>query len=91
MTILAQIKDKIREGKFRFSLHCLEELYDEGFTEQDAVKAIRNAPDFDKLTEDLSHVRYVLFGRAGDGRDLNVVVFFSQGTLVIKTAYEELG
>ena len=61
-TILAKIKRKLRDGDFRFSLHCLEELYDESFSEEDALTAIKNALDFDKLTEDESHIRHVLYG-----------------------------
>ena len=34
--VLTKIKRKLREGDFRFSLHCLEELFSDSFTEEDA-------------------------------------------------------
>ena len=88
--VLTKIKRKLREGDFRFSLHCLEELFSDSFTEEDAIAAINSAMEFDKLSDDESHVRYVFHGRARDGRALSVVIFLSQGTVVLKTAYEDI-
>ena len=36
-TILTKISHKIRDGDFRFSLHCLEELYNDLFLKIDEV------------------------------------------------------
>ncbi len=86
-TILSRIKQKVRAGNFVISGHCQDELENDFLSVSDAVKAILNA-EFDKLTDDESHVRYVLYGEARDGRALDVIVMIHQGTVILKTAYE---
>ena len=78
----------MRDGNFVLSQHCRIELEVDGFSREDAKTAILNAKEFDNMTGDESHVRYVLFGTANDGRALNVVLFIHKGTVVVKTAYE---
>lgn len=86
--ILTKIQRKVLQGEFEFSYHCLLELADEDFMPSDAITAILNAKEFDKLTEDESHFRYALYGFANDGRAMKVVVFLSQGRVFIKTIHE---
>ena len=88
VSILTKIQRKILQKNFKPSFHCLKELKDEYFDLEDAVTAILNAKEFDKLTADESHIRYVLYGYARDGRAMKVTVFLSQGQVVIKTIYE---
>ncbi|HXH70734.1 MAG TPA: DUF4258 domain-containing protein [Pyrinomonadaceae bacterium] len=87
-SILTKIQRKVLQGDFDFSFHCLLELAEENFEPSDAVSAILNAKDFDKLTDDESHIRYVLYGYANDGRAMKIVVFLSQRRVFIKTIYE---
>lgn len=88
-TIFTRIRRKIRDGDFLVKGHVLDELEQDGFAELDAVAAILNASEFDKLTDDESHIRYIFYGNARDGRALTVVVTIHQGTVILKTAYED--
>lgn len=87
--ILTKIKEKVRNGNFVVSGHCLDELENENFEALDAIKAIQGSTRFDKLTDDETHIRYRIFGRSRDRRDLTVVVMIVQGTVILKTAYED--
>ncbi len=89
--IFTRIQRKIRDGNFLAKGHVLDELEGDGFAELDAVSAILNAVEFDKLTDDESHVRYIFYGQARDHRRLAVVVTIHQGTVILKTAYEDIG
>ena len=86
-----RIKRNIREGNYIVSQHCRKELAEDGFLVQDAVAAILSSVECDIFTDDESHVRYVLYGQARDGRLLAVVVMIHQGTVILKTAYESFG
>lgn len=88
-SILTKIQGKVLQKNYNPSFHCLKELKDEYFILDDAVCAILNAKEFDKLTDDESHIRYVLYGYAKDGRAMKVTIFLSQGQVVIKTIYED--
>lgn len=88
---LPRIKLKVRSGDYIVSNHCSDALADEGFSDDDAVFAVLKAREYAKLTGDETHVRYVIYGTARDGRALDVVVFTHQGTVVFKTAYESIG
>ncbi len=81
----------MRDGNFLVSGHALDQLEQDGFAELDAVAAILSASEFDKVTDDESHIRYVFSGNARDGRVLTVVVIVHQGTVILKTAYEDFG
>lgn len=87
-TILAKIKRYVRSGHAEIEGHALIELRNDGFTAADAKHAILSAAEFEELTGDPSHIRYVLYGEASDGRPLNIVVFFQGRSVKIKTAYE---
>ena len=89
-SVFIRIRRKIRDGNFLAKRHALDELEGDGFAELDAVAAILNAAEFDKLTDDESHVRYVFYGHARDDRPLAVVVTIHQGTVILKTAYEDI-
>ena len=87
-TILSRIKRAIRSGDYQIGLHCLDEIAADDLTIAEVISAILNATDFDKLTEDESHVRYRIFGLSATNREVIAIVFFSQGTLYLKTVYE---
>ena len=87
-TILSKVRRAIRNGDYQIGEHCFQEIAADGLTVADVISAILNASEFDKLTDDESHVRYRLFGLGSTEREIVVIVFFSQGTLFLKTAYE---
>lgn len=62
-TALSKIKRSIRDGEFRVGAHFLEELAADSITLGDAISSMLNAEEFDKLTDDESHIRYRIFGR----------------------------
>ncbi len=87
-TTLSKVKRAIRNGDYQIGEHFLEELASDNLTISDALSSILNAAEFDKLTDDESHIRYRIYGMSADGRDIVTIVFFSQGTLFLKTVYE---
>lgn len=87
-TILSKIKRTVRKGDCRIGEHCLHEIAADDLTIGEVVSAILNANEFDKLTDDESHIRYRVYGLSSTERELVIVVFFSQGTLFLKTVYE---
>ena len=86
-----RIKQSIRAGNYLIGDHCSTELAYDGFSDQDAVTAVLNAEECDKLTGDESHIRFVIYGLARDGREIDVVVMIHEGTIIFKTAYENHG
>ncbi len=88
---LARIKKLIRDGQWFVELHCLEELKNDGFTLGDLKNSLLSAVECNELTDDPSHIRYVIYGAALDGRSLTAVVFFRGRSVRIKTAYEPYG
>ena len=87
-TILSKIKRYVRAGQWKLEEHVLDALQNDGFTIADAKYAILSAVEFDEMTGDESHIRYVVFGHAIDGRPLVIVMFFRGRSVRIKTAYE---
>lgn len=88
---LARIKRLVRPGQWYVETHCLEELKKDGFTLGDLKHAILSTLDFDELTDNPSHVRFVLYSQALDDRPLTAVVFFRGRNVRIKTVYEPYG
>ena len=87
-TILSKVKRAIRSGDYQIGEHFLNELALDGLTIIEAISAILSAAEFDKLDRDESHIRYRIYGVTSSGREIVTVVFFSQGTLFLKTVYE---
>jgi hypothetical protein len=87
-TVLSKVKRAVRSGNHQIGLHCLDEIAADDLTIAEVVSAILNGSDFDKLTEDESHVRYRLYGLSSTNREIVIIVFFSKGTLYLKTVYE---
>lgn len=87
-TILSKIKRLVRNGDYRIGIHCFHEMAADNLSVNEVVSAILNADEFDKLTDDESHIRYRLRGLSETERDIVIVVFFTQGRLFLKTVYE---
>ncbi|MGH9947696.1 MAG: DUF4258 domain-containing protein [Pyrinomonadaceae bacterium] len=88
VTVLSKIKRAIRNGGYQVGEHCLQEIAADKLTLAEVISSILNANEFDKLTDDESHIRYKLYGLSSSEREIVVVVFFSKGTLFLKTVYE---
>jgi hypothetical protein len=87
-TTLSKIKRALRNGDYQIGEHFLDELASDNLTIGEAISSILNAVEFDKLTDDESHTRYRIYGMSASGRNIVTIVFFSQGTLFLKTVYE---
>lgn len=87
-TILSKIKRAIRIGDYEIGEHCFQEIAADNLSVAEVVSAITNAYEFDKLTDDESHIRYRLYGLSATEREIVIIVFFSHGTLFLKTIYE---
>ena len=87
-TTLSKVKRAIRDGSYQIGDHFLEELASDNLTIGETLSSILNAVEFDRLTDDESHIRYRVYGTTPDGREIVTVVFFLQGTLFLKTVYE---
>jgi len=85
---LLRIKRAIRNGTYKIGYHFLEELAADDLTIGDAIYSILNAVEFDKLTDEESHIRYRIYGSTADGREIVTIVFISNGVLFLKTVYE---
>ncbi len=82
------IKDKIRQNQYDFKEHTIDEMAIEKFLIKDVLFAIITGEFIQKYTHDETHFRYLIRGEIEDGRILDVVVFFSQNCLFIKTVFE---
>lgn len=86
--VLSKIKRAIRNGNYKIGVHCAAEIAADNLTIIEVFSAILKAEEFDKLTDDESHIRYRLYGTSSTEREIVVVVFFEQGILYLKTVYE---
>lgn len=86
-----RIKHAVRAGNYIAGGHFQKALADDRFYIEDAIFAILNAEECDKLTDDPSNTRYLIYGLTSDGREIDVIVTVHQGTVIFKTAYEGHG
>ena len=82
------IQRKLNQDLFSFSEHFLDELANENFEIDDALRVVRKPVRRYSYTDDKSHARYAFEGYSNDGRMLRVIVFLSQGKVRFKTAYQ---
>lgn len=83
-TVLSKIKRLIRSGDYQIGEHCLHEIAADNLTFAEVISAILNADEFDKLTDDESHIRYRVYGQSATEEGNCSYCFFSQGTLFLK-------
>jgi hypothetical protein len=85
---LRQIKEQIRAKNYEVTGHAEEEREDEDVEIADIERAILTGKVEQVLTGDPRGVRYVVGGKARDGRKLEIVCrFLSSGKLRIITVY----
>lgn len=87
-TGLSKIKRAIRAGRFEFGLHFLEEVASDQLTLSEVISSVLSASEFDKLTDNPSHVRFRIFGVSDSSREIVSVVIYSDGNVFFKTVYE---
>ena len=87
---LRRIRRAIREERYEFTVHALEEMDEDGLDEADVQQAILRGSLSAELTDDPRGTRFVVRGTTQDEDcELKVVCrFLPSGTLRIITAYE---
>jgi Domain of unknown function (DUF4258) len=87
---IKQIRRAIRDDQYQFTTHALDEMDEDGLTEEDVRHAILHGSMVTELTDDPRGVRFVVSGDLKDkDRKIEVVCrFLPSGLLRIITAYE---
>jgi hypothetical protein len=86
---LRQIRRAIREDRYEFTLHALEEMDEDGLVEEDVRYAILHGSLELELTDDPRGTRFVVRGQVQDEEaEIEVVCrFLPSGRLRIITVY----
>ncbi|MGH9833997.1 MAG: DUF4258 domain-containing protein [Blastocatellia bacterium] len=86
---LKRIRHAIREDRYEFTLHALEEMDEDGLVEEDARRAVLHGRLESELTDDPRGTRFVVRGQAQDeAAEIEVVCrFLPSGMLRIITVY----
>jgi hypothetical protein len=87
---IKRIRRAIREGRYEFTIHALEEMDDDDLDEADVRFAVLHGEISSELTDDPRGIRFVVLGTTGDkARFLEVVCrFLPSGLLRIITVYQ---
>ena len=87
---IKRIRRAIREERYEFTIHALEEMDDDDLDETDVRYAILHGEISSELTDDPRGIRFVVLGEASDkARALEVVCrFLPTGLLRIITVYQ---
>ncbi len=89
MNVLNRIKSKISSGEYEFTRHCLFDklpIYD--FTTDDVLNAVYTCERILKQTDDIRGTRYVIFGYALGGANVEVVCRFEGSKVLFVTIYD---
>jgi hypothetical protein len=86
---LKRIRRVIREDRYEFTLHALEEMDEDGLFEEDVRHAILHGSLESELTDDPRGVRFVVRGQTQDeAAEIEVICrFLPSGRLRIITVY----
>jgi len=87
---LKSIRQKIREGRYEFTVHALEEMDEDDLDETDVRQAVLHGSISAELTDDPRGTRFVVRGTTSDkDREVEVVCrFLPSGLLRIITVYQ---
>ena len=87
---IKRIRRSIREGRYEFTVHALEEMDDDDLDESDVRYAILPGEISSELTDDPRGIRFVVLGDTQDeARSMEVVCrFLPSGLLRIITVYQ---
>lgn len=86
---LKRIRRAVKEDRYQFSIHALEEMDEDDLTEEDVRVVILHGVIVAELTDDPRGVRFVLSGKpANEDKEVEIVCrFLPSGKLRIITAY----
>ena len=87
---IRRIRRAVREGRYEFTTHALEEMDDDDLTEADVRLAILNGRIAKELTKDPRGLRFLVRGNSVDSeKEIEVNCrFLPSGTLRIITVYD---
>ena len=89
MNVLNRIKLKISRGEYEFTRHCLFDklpIYD--FTTDDILNTVHTCENVVKQINDVRGTRYVIFGYALSGAEVEVVCRFTADKILFVTIYD---
>ena len=90
MRALQNMRQAIREQRYRISSHANEEMSEDGLEAADVESVILTGEIAQRFTHDPRGTRYEVWGDATDGRSVYVVCRFLPSTaLLIITAYAQ--
>jgi len=90
MSLIENIRRRIRNRDYFLSSHAEEEMTEDDFERPDVENAILQGFIEKKLTQDPRGTRYRIEGPARDGRLLHVVCRFHEtGNLIFVTVYRK--
>lgn len=87
---LQRMRQAVKAGRVRFTVHSVEELAAEGYAETDAYNCILTG----EIVEDqydlrYQQIKYVIFGDARSGDEIGLIVRFDDASgIVVITAYQ---
>jgi len=85
---LKSIRRAIREGRYEFTIHALEEMDEDDVEETDVRSCLLHGSLSDELTDDPRGTRFLVRGTSQD-REIEVVCrFLPSGLLRIITVYQ---
>lgn len=87
---LKRIRRAIREGRYEFTVHALEEMDEDDLDELDVRHAVLHGEISTELTDDARGIRFVIRGTTREsGREMEVVCrFLPSGLWRIITVYK---
>lgn len=87
---IKRIRRAVREERYEFTIHALEEMDDDDLDETDVRYVVLHREISSELTDDPRGIRFVVCGNAADkNRSLEVVCrFLPSGLLRIITVYQ---
>lgn len=87
---IKRIRRAIREGRYEFTVHALEEMDEDDLDESDVKYGVLHGEISSELTDDPRGIRFVVLGKTQDlARSLEVVCrFLPSGLLRIITVYQ---
>ena len=85
---IRRLRLAVREGRYSYSVHALEEMDDDGLLESDVHEVMMRGKIVAKLTGDPRGARFVVRGSTIDKETVEVVCrFLPEGILRIITVY----
>lgn len=80
---IRRIRLALREGRFEFSVHALEEMDDDELAVSDVYKAMMHGKIVNALTGDSRGTRYILRGVSiRDGNEIEIVCRFTPSAIL---------